>query len=193
MSGFLKKLLSAFFYYIKRRRFDNISCGEGSVVAWWRIRALQNNMRLTIGGDSVLEGRMAFERQGARISVGDRTFIGNCVISCANEIEIGNDVLIAWNVAIFDHGSHSVNFKQRSNDVRQWAKGQKNWDSVSLAKTKIGDKSWIGYGSIILPGVEVGEGAVVGAGSVVSRDVQPWTIVAGNPARLIREILVNAR
>ena len=47
---------------------------------------------------------------------------------------------------------------------------------------KIGDRSWIGYRAIILPGVEIGEGAVVGAGAVVTRDVPPYTIVAGNPA-----------
>ena len=47
---------------------------------------------------------------------------------------------------------------------------------------KIGDRAWIGYRAIILPGVEIGEGAVVGAGAVVTRDVPPYTIVAGNPA-----------
>ncbi len=49
-------------------------------------------------------------------------------------------------------------------------------------------KAWIGAGATILPGVTVGENAVVGAGSVVTHDVAPNTIVAGNPARLIREI-----
>lgn len=49
----------------------------------------------------------------------------------------------------------------------------------------IGDRAWIGYRAIILPGVSIGEGAVVGAGSVVTRDVKPFQIVAGNPARVI--------
>ncbi|MBL9156704.1 MAG: acyltransferase [Verrucomicrobiales bacterium] len=47
---------------------------------------------------------------------------------------------------------------------------------------KIGDHVWIGYRAIILPGIEIGEGAVVGAGAVVTKDVPPFTIVAGNPA-----------
>ena len=50
----------------------------------------------------------------------------------------------------------------------------------------IGHDTWIGHGAIVMPGLTVGNGAVIGAGSVVTRDVEPWTIVAGNPARLIR-------
>jgi acetyltransferase-like isoleucine patch superfamily enzyme len=49
----------------------------------------------------------------------------------------------------------------------------------------VGDRAWIGFRAIVLPGVTIGEGAVVGAGGVVSRDVPPFTIVAGNPARPI--------
>jgi acetyltransferase-like isoleucine patch superfamily enzyme len=49
----------------------------------------------------------------------------------------------------------------------------------------IGSRAWIGYRAIILPGVTIGEGAVVAAGAVVSRDVPPYTVVAGNPARAI--------
>jgi acetyltransferase-like isoleucine patch superfamily enzyme len=52
----------------------------------------------------------------------------------------------------------------------------------------VGRAAWIGFDSCILPGVTVGEGAVVGARSVVTEDVQPFTIVAGNPARLVRRL-----
>jgi phosphonate metabolism protein (transferase hexapeptide repeat family) len=50
----------------------------------------------------------------------------------------------------------------------------------------IGHDTWIGHGAIVMPGLTVGNGAVIGAGSVVTKDVAPWTIVAGNPARMIR-------
>jgi len=59
------------------------------------------------------------------------------------------------------------------------------------ATIRIRDRSWIGANSLILPGVEIGEGAVVGAGSVVTKNVAPWTVVAGNPAKQIRERTVR--
>ena len=59
-------------------------------------------------------------------------------------------------------------------------------------KTVIGDDAWIGAGSIILPGVSIGEGSVVGAGAVVTKDVPPYTVVAGVPARPRKRIDLEA-
>ncbi|MDH4236354.1 MAG: hypothetical protein OEV17_03815 [Nitrospira sp.] len=59
---------------------------------------------------------------------------------------------------------------------------------MKVGKVDIHDKAWIGLDAIILKGVTIGEGAIVGAGSVVSKDVPPFTIVAGNPARVVREL-----
>ena len=70
----------------------------------------------------------------------------------------------------------------------QWAGDQKNWANVASAAVHINSKAWIGFNSIVLKGVTIGVGAIVGAGSVVTRDVPPWRLVAGNPARIIREL-----
>lgn len=56
----------------------------------------------------------------------------------------------------------------------------------------IGDHVWIAYGAIILPGVTIGDGAVVAAGAVVSRDVEPYTIVAGSPAKVVKKRNITA-
>jgi len=140
-----------------------------------------------------VETKVVFERSGATASIGDRTFIGAGIITIADKVVIGSDVMIAWGVSVSDHNSHSVVFSERKDDVVDWLKGKKNWSFVRCAPVKISDKAWIGFGSIILKGVTVGEGAVIGAGSVVAKDVPPWTIVAGNPARIIRDIPENER
>jgi len=65
--------------------------------------------------------------------------------------------------------------------------------TVATAPVKISNKAWIGVRAIVLKGVTIGEGAVVGAGSIVTSDVPPWTIVAGNPARIIRPLTDEER
>jgi acetyltransferase-like isoleucine patch superfamily enzyme len=73
--------------------------------------------------------------------------------------------------------------------VVNWKKGAafKDWSQVAHARIVIGNKAWIGFNSIIMKGVNVGEGAVVAAGSVVVKDVAPFTVVGGNPAQFIKE------
>jgi acetyltransferase-like isoleucine patch superfamily enzyme len=105
---------------------------------------------------------------GRKVFFGDRNVInsgcffdGRCF-----PIEIGQDVSIGPEATILTlgHDPRSPNFGDKGGPV------------------KIGDHVWIGYRAIILPGIEIGEGAVVGAGAVVTKDVPPFTIVAGNPA-----------
>jgi acetyltransferase-like isoleucine patch superfamily enzyme len=147
---------------------------------------------LTIGDHSMVEGHLVFERPNAVISIGRRTFVNGSLIA-STQIEIGDDVLIAWGVSIVDHDSHAISFSERSRDVENWMEHRKDWTYVNTAPVYIDSKSWIGFNAIILKGVHVGEGSIVGAGSVVARDVAPWTIVAGNPARVVREIAENER
>lgn len=152
---------------------------------------------LTVGEHCVIDGRFVFEKQTGVIKIGDRVHIGNSTLISINEIEIGNDVTIAWDCLIYDHNSHSIFWDERKNDTEkeyynaihnQNLIANKDWDNVKTDKIKICDKAWIGARCIILKGVTIGEGAVVGAGSVVTRDVEPWTVVGGNPAQMIKRI-----
>ncbi len=128
------------------------------------------------------------EVDGVVIKIGDRTFIGNRSLVAARSIVIGSDVLISWNVTIVDHQSHSIEFAERERDVTEWLHGRKDWTHVKVSLVRIGDKVLIGFGASVLPGVTIGEGAVIGACSVITKDVEPWTVDAGNPARVIRTL-----
>jgi maltose O-acetyltransferase len=108
-----------------------------------------------------------------RIRIGDRVFINSgTVIFSVLEVTIGNDVAIANEAYLMDSDSHGVEGRR-----------------VKEAAIRIGDGSWIGARAMILPGVTIGSRCLVAAGAVVSRDVPDDTLVAGNPARVVRELV----
>jgi acetyltransferase-like isoleucine patch superfamily enzyme len=108
-----------------------------------------------------------------KVRVGDRVFLNEGVfVSCVHEITIGDDVAIANDAYLTDSDSHGV----EGREVRE-------------APIRIGNGVWIGARAIILPGVTIGNRALVAAGSVVTRDVPHDTLVGGNPARVIRELV----
>ena len=166
--------------------FSKVSVGKGSRVSWWRLGAKRG--QLNIGQDCIIHCRVDFDSSSGYVSVGDRSYIGASHLVCHSRIEIAEDVFISWGVTIVDHNSHSVYWQNRKQDVAQWMIGEKCWDDVTIASVYIGPKVWIGFGAVILKGVSIGEGAVVGAMSVVTRDVPAFSIVAGNPAKVIRKL-----
>jgi len=172
--------------------FERLDVSSEAKVNFFRIRG-EKNGKLKIGKASIVHANLSFERAGAEIIIGERTFIGKSHLVAATRILIEDDVLISWGVTIVDHNSHSLSYSQRSQDILDWQLGKKNWSNVVSKAVHISSKSWIGFNSIILKGVTIGEGAIVGAGSVVTKDVPAWTIVAGNPAKVIREIPENER
>ena len=181
------KLLSILSIAFVARRFDAFTVGTRTDILPWRIRG-GKRCRLSIGKDCIVRSNVIFEKENAFLSVGNGCFIGKSLISVAEGVEIGNDVIISWGVTITDHNSHSLKFSERQSDVEDWHGRSKDWSGVKIGKVVIQDKVWIGLNAILLKGVTIGEGAIVGAGSVVSKDVPPFTIVAGNPARVVREL-----
>jgi acetyltransferase-like isoleucine patch superfamily enzyme len=112
----------------------------------------------------------------ATLTIGDFAFIGRgCEIDVADRVTIGEHALIAPGVFIVDH-------------THKHARGLRiDEQGIESAEVTIGRDAWIGAGAIILHGVTVGDGAIVGAGAVVTRDVAPFAIVGGVPARVIGE------
>lgn len=134
-----------------------------------RLFLYRHLFRTRIGKDSTIHrGCELFMPQ--RIKIGRNTVIGwDCVLDGRGGLRIGNNVDIASNVFIFT-AMHDP---------------QDPYYRYVKKKVVIDDNVWISSRATILPGVHVGEGAVVGAGSVVTRDVRPYTIVGGSPARFV--------
>lgn len=181
------KTLSVLALLRLKRVMAACTAGCDTTVLFWRVRACQGAI-LTVGDQSLIRNMIAFERAGARVRIGNRSFIGGGIFSVAQEVVVGDDVLLSWGVTVTDHNSHAIEFSQRAQDVVNYIHGIKQWDNIAIKPVVIGNKVWIGFNVSILKGVTVGEGAVIGAGSVVTKDVPPWTVVAGNPARVIRKL-----
>lgn len=157
---------------------------------------------ITIGNDCLLNCTIRFDSSTGDVIIGDRVFMGRSTIICKSKIEFGNNIFVAWGSYFYDHDSHSLDYKLRQEDITQqlldYRNGvsftkNKNWEVVNTAPIKICDNAWIGMNCIILKGVTIGEGAIIGAGSVVTKSVPPWTIVGGNPAKVIKEIPIEKR
>lgn len=116
---------------------------------------------------------------GAQISIGDESGLSGTTICAANSVRIGNRCLIGADVLIADTDFHPLAAENR------------RYKGASEAASKpvvIEDDVFVGARSIVLKGVTIGKGSVIGAGSVVTTDIPQFTVAAGNPARVIREI-----
>ncbi|WP_394338998.1 acyltransferase [Mucilaginibacter xinganensis] len=161
------------------------------------IKPQKNKVYLTVGNDTVLDCKVLFESGNGEVVIGNRVHIGSSTIICRTKIEFEDNIFVAWGTCFYDHNSHSIDYRQRENDITQQLQDyragkifieNKNWDVVESKPITIKSYAWIGMNCIILKGVTIGEGAIVGAGSVVTKDVPAWTIVGGNPAKVIKDI-----
>ena len=107
------------------------------------------------------------------------------------DIEIGNDVLIGNNVGLIGKYDHDYSCLGKSIKDSPWIGDPDYQFKGKGLRIVIENDVWIGYGSIIVSGVRIGHGAIVAAGSVVLKDVEPYSIVAGNPAREISKRFID--
>ncbi|HSD39903.1 MAG TPA: glycosyltransferase [Rhodocyclaceae bacterium] len=158
--------------------------------------AQESRPYVTVGDYSHVGGTYVFERGVGSVTVGARSSIGGgTTIICTQKdgIHIGDRVMLSWGCTVSDSNAHSLNPEIRANDAYEWKCGAdqgrigayKDWSQVHSARVRIENDAWLGFESVVLKGVTIGRGAVVGARSVVTRDVAPYTIVAGNPARFL--------
>jgi acetyltransferase-like isoleucine patch superfamily enzyme len=153
------------------------------------------NMRrpecIRIGAFTHIRGELLTFAHGGEIMIGEYCYIGDhSRLWSAGRIHIGNRVLISHAVTILDSRTHPISASARHDHYRHIIeRGHPKTISLDEQPVEIGDDVWIGCASVILRGVTIGRGAIIGAGSVVTNSIPPWTVAAGNPERVIRELL----
>ena len=145
---------------------------------------------IAIGRNCLIQGQLVAERDESKIEIADDVLVGgSTIIDCALSVIVERKVLISYSCIVADSDNHSIYPELRTNDLANWMNNRRHdWTHSEMAPVRICEGAWIGARSIILKGVTIGPGAVVGMGSVVTADVPARTIVAGNPARILREI-----
>jgi acetyltransferase-like isoleucine patch superfamily enzyme len=139
-------------------------------------------------GASVYLGTMFDVGTRGRVSLGDFALVHGARIICDSEIEIGPYALISWNVVLMDTYRLPLDPTERRTLLAGAGGRRFGGDGGAGRPIRIGANVWIGFDACVLPGVSIGEGSIIGARSVVTEDVPPYSVAAGNPARCVRRL-----
>lgn len=173
-------------------RFLRIKYGRGLLLKGLPVIFNKSGASLSIGDNVVIKSSFLSNLVGlysktiivtrtseASIIIGDNVGISGATIYARKYIKIGNNTNIGGNAKILDNDFHPLEIEARNKDIKE---------KIGTRPIIIGDNCFIGCNSIILKGAELGNGCVVGAGAVVSGKFPPNSIIAGNPARVIKKI-----
>jgi len=149
------------------------------------IPEILGDLHMYIGNNVSMHGKSTFSAgrvfKAPMLIIGDNSYLGYGLdIMLADKVVIGNNVMIANDVRIIGYDAHPI-------DPLKRVEGEAA-DQSGSGVIEIKDNVWVGLNSIILKGVIIGEDSVVAAGSVVTKDVEPRSVVAGNPAKVVKKI-----
>lgn len=172
--------------FLKRKR--GVSIGKGLTLKGIPQFEIFGNGKIIIGKNATLYSTrrkyfshiaspVRFFSENGLISVGDNTRINGATIHARKMISIGQNCLIAANTSIIDSNGHELCLDNPEERIHSYDQPQ---------AITIEDSVWIGLNSIILKGVTIGKGAVIGAGSIVTKDIPPYCLAAGNPVKIIK-------
>lgn len=153
---------------------------------------LQNDpKKIKIGRGTHVRGILHTFKYGGEICIGEDCYVGDhSRIWSGEKIRIGNFVQISHNVNIIDTSAHEIDAVERAERYIDLIKNGawENKGNVLTSPIVIEDYVWISFNASILRGVVIGKGAIVGAGCVVTKDVPPYSLVVGNPARVVKTL-----
>lgn len=156
-----------------------------------RVYNSRNSEEIKIGKGTHIRGMLVTFNYGGKIIIGDNCYIGDhSRIWSGERVVIGDFVQISHNVNIIDTSAHEIDAFERAERYLDLIKNGpwKEKGNVLTSPIIIDDYVWISFNVSILRGVHIGKGAIIGAGSVVTKDVPAFTLVAGNPAIVVKEL-----
>lgn len=173
---------------------SNVTQGDNSVVSA-KIEFRHPLATVIIGANCTVAGNLYLNTEKTRIYIGNNVSVGGgTIIESAVGITIHDDVLISYQCILQDSNNHSLRLSERIADNINWNRhGKHDWNVPLSEHVVVGRGCWIGSRAIILKGVRLGEGCIVGAGAVVTKSFPAWSVIAGNPARLIRTLADDER
>jgi acetyltransferase-like isoleucine patch superfamily enzyme len=183
----LRKARKMWHQFIQNCRIgSNIRLGANA----WVSNRSNNPESVVIGNNAICRGLLKIEEFGSgQIHIGTNCYLGDdTLISSACTVTLGSFVLVGHGTQIMDNDSHPLDAELRYRDYEAMLKGEPRGE-ISTGKIQIGNNVWIGCNCIILKGVNIGNNSVIAAGSVVTKSVDPDTMVGGNPANVIRKLI----
>jgi maltose O-acetyltransferase len=183
---FAKKYFKKIFYLNKLKK--SAILGENFLYNQNTKFSTFNKNQIEIANDVMFYGKIICGRN-AKVTIEKKANIREgCIFYCANSIIIEEGVIFADNIILSDTNHHPINPEDRIDMVNSgWSTSLWSWDYADSKPIIIKKNCWIGQYSRILKGVTVGENSIVASNSVVTKSVPPNSIVAGNPAKVVKE------
>lgn len=191
----IRRILRLLLCIIRRIQINkNAIVGSDFSISFRTKCVSDNREKIHIGSNcEIIDSRLQVTGDGY-IEIGNNTTMRyNSKISSTCGVIVGSCVIISNNVRIYDHNSHPTNPVTREEMCIKGFHG-KEWLPIYADKAvvKIEDNVWIGEYSVILKGVSIGRGSIIGCNSVVTKDVPPYSIAAGNPAIIVKKLKVTS-
>jgi acetyltransferase-like isoleucine patch superfamily enzyme len=175
-----EKLRFAFWTVIARAELKRKHVRYGKRLVAHEKPHIVNKGRIVIGNHTTLALRVVIHTEctNAEITIGDNCLLRGCEVYARKKVTIGNACIIAPEVTIFDSDGHSSSIDQMKRHTL----------NSQIKPIHIGNNVWVCARSIVLKGVTIGDNSIIGAGSIVTKDVEPNSLYAGNPAKFIRKL-----
>lgn len=173
---------------------NNFTQGEGVYLdSSWAFEPFfsKNREAMTMGYASSCYDRATFAiSRNGRTEIGEYSILNGCTLICTHHIHIGNYVMIAWGAVVTDNYlTSNLEVKLRRRVMERVGHSHKREMPFSGSMpVYISDNVWIGFDAVVLPGTTIGRGSVIGCKSVVCGDIPEYSVVAGNPAKVIRHL-----